>query len=416
MNSSQSTEASLLEDIFTGVLGRVEVSKERLDYLRKAAASLEKAVTQNRTMVVPIALNAFIPAGGLSALMSVREALSAEWETFTSEVKDGGLSYLRAVGILALMQAAQKDPKVASIMYLALRDPLGRQVEGVEATLRAHVLADLRQTYESYAKIIWDGEGAGTRKAVTKVEALKLTLQGDSQTILANALAAAAGNPLPVIKLSSGYVTNPEPPVDEAWSQHFGKEAAKGVASLIQSTLKSLEESLLPVVKDAARVAAVSQQAAAAAGVAERRLNVMWWMQARYSQPLHRAYRTLTPLAAALQMAHDLAMIVAAPATDELEAVLIEAWYLVTKSGDDAQEALAEVMRQLAGDSGLGFPSASVPPPDGRVLLLDVLQAGGISEGVDWDARVGVPGVTQLSPADLAIWMFRDWQIEALIR
>ncbi|AZI44108.1 hypothetical protein EHF33_14435 [Deinococcus psychrotolerans] len=416
MNSSRSTETNLLDDIFTGVMGRIEVNKERLGYLRKAAASLEKAVTQDRRLIVSLALSAFIPEGSLSALTPVREALTAEWETLTSEVKGGGLPYLRAVGILALMQAAQGDPKAGSVLYLALRDPLERQVEGIEADLRARVLRDLRQIYESYAKAIWDGEGVAPRKAVTKVEALKLSLPANAQPALATALSDAASNTLAVVSLSGSYLSITEPTVNEAWAEHFGNEAAKGVTSLFQNTLNLIEGTLGPVLKDAARVAAVSQQAAAATGLAERRLNVMWWMQARYSQPLQRAYRTLTPLTAAVQMAHDLAMIVSVPATDELEAVLIEAWYLANKAGGDAQGSLAEVMQQLADDGVLESAPTSEPQADGRVLLLEAFQAGDTREAVDWDARVGVPGTTQLTPTELAVWMFRNWQIKAFIK
>ena len=409
----EAINTKLRDSILTSVMSRITVSGERLEYLRKAAISLQEALLEDKKLAVSLALNAFIPNSIPDRLLPAQEALAAHWETFVSEVKDGGLPYLRAVVILALMEAANKDTKLASALWLALHDPLKRQDNGIEHGLRERALSELRQIHEGHATTIW--KDAKTRKVAVKADDVQFQVLENGEVKLAEALSDASANGQAIVSVTGTYVQTPSPEVTQEWAETFGKKAAAAMVSLLESTLEDMKASLDPFLKDAVRAAQASHRAASASTLAERRLSVMWWMQARYSEELDRPYRTLTPVAAAAQMAFDLVKIVPLPATAELEAVLVEAWYQLFNEGDDKKVTLGAAIEEIARDPALASTfAAEASSVAGYRLLTDAIRTSQQGGNIDVGEWIGVPESTLVTPPALAIWVFRNWQVEII--
>lgn len=403
---------SLRDLLFRTVLGGLTVKGEQLTAITEAADTLASKLEDAHGEVTGLALNAFLPDGHLGALHLVHEALTAQWPTFTSEVPDGGLPYLRATAIMALLQHADDD-KLGSALYLLLVDPLMRQGDRREAALRKHVLGSLRATYLKASKTAWTSVEVRVPNISVKPPAA-VTVLKDAKTA-AEASIFKAMQATTLGSYGTGYTTiNVQVP--DAWATTLSAAVTDAFESLIGQVMAPLASALGAPLKDVAKFSPLLREALEAAKLAERRMDVMWWMQARYSPSLEVPYRTLGPILAAFRMAHDLDDLVPAPAPPEVEAVLLEAWHVLF--GEPKPEPLLNVLKTVTtGDPS--FESTSTPSAGGRVDVLDALTAAAGNPRLTQKqlfALTGVTGNTPLSGPELALWVFRTYQAQKLLQ
>ncbi len=405
---------SLQDLLFRTVLGGITVKGEQLTAITEAAGTLASKLEGARGQVIGVALNAFLPDGHPSALHLVHEALTAQWPTFTSEVPDGGLPYLRATAIMALLQHADDD-KIGSALYLLLVDPLMRQGDTREAELREHVLAQFKATYQGVSAEAWTGVDVSVPNVVVKAPGT-LTVDKTQISEAQEAIATAMQSIALGMHHDRNYGGQQPIQVQETWATAVSTAVSESVGTLLGQAVSPLATAIGTPLKDVAKFSPLLSEALKTAKLAERRMDVMWWMQARYSPSLEVPYRSLGPFPAAFRMAYDLDDLVPAPAPPEVEAVLLEAWHVLF--GEPKPEPLLNVFKTVT----TGNPSlegTSAPLIGSHVDVLDALKAAATNPRLTQKqllALTGVAGNTPLSGPELALWVFRIYQVQKLLK
>ena len=154
--------------------------------------------------------------------------------------------------------------------------------------------------------------------------------------------------------------------------------------------------------------------------VADARLDVLWWSEAKYSPSLRRGYREMQRAVAAVTMAHDLSMLVPAMAPTSVTYVLGEAVAAIlqydSKPEQWSVETLLDALRTNNTDLREIIPDTTTT--NGRVPLFELVAK---AIGGNRVAREGVSGRTGIDPGleislpDFSMWMFRDIQARRLV-
>lgn len=397
--------------LFRTVLGGIRLKDDVLEKLIQAAEELAQTLAHDPKLISPIALNAFLPDGSPAALDVVRQGITEQWKAFASQVPDGGLPYLRAVGILALLQHASDD-RLGSALYLLLVDPLSRQGEARESELRDHVIALLRPTYQKASEAAWASIDidipAISAKAPTSVK-LSADMTSTAQAAVTQALTK---NDLG--SYHTGYTNiTVQPP--ETWAAPVGKAIVETLETMLGQLLTPLTTVVAAPLKDISKFGKAVGESLKSAKLAERRMNVMWWMQARYSLSLEVPYRTLGPVKAAFRMAYDLDEIVPNVAPKEVQAVLVEAWHVLF--GEGTSEPLLGVLKSIAS-SDHEFRDVKASDLPGHMDLIAAIHKVAASPKLtqkQLGAITGVSGNSPVSGPDLALWVFRVYQARRIL-
>lgn len=402
--------AEINDLLFRTVLGGIRLKDDVLEKLTQAAQDLAQTVAKDPKLMVPIALNAFLPDGSTAALDVVRQGITQQWKAFASQVPDGGLPYLRAVSILALLEHASDD-RLGSALYLLLADPLSRQGEAREAELRDHVLTLLLPTYQRASEAAWIAVDidipAISAKAPTPVK-LSADVSTATQGAITQALTGSMGS------YQNGYGPIHVQPSAE-WATPVSKTVVEAVGTLLQHLLTPVTTAVVAPLKDMSKFGSVIGESLKAATLAERRMNVMWWMQARYSPSLEVPYRTIGPYAAAFRMAYDLDDVVPNTAPKEVQAVLVEAWHMLFS--EDTPEPLFGALKSVAS-SDREFKDAKASATPGHMDLIAAIHTVAASPKLtqrQLGAMTGVAGNTPVSGSDFALWVFRVYQARRIL-
>lgn len=398
--------------LYTTVLKGIIVKPAQLTMLTQAADALVTTLKASPSGMVSLALHTFLPGGQLEGLIPARTALEAQWPTFQSENPDGGLPYIRAVGILAFM-ALGEDKTLGSGLYLLLIDPLSRQGEKQEAALRTHVLATLRETYQEAAEETWSS---------VDVSVPSLTVSPPKELIVSEAVVTKAQETIreavrsaPISNNYDQYGRQQNIVVPEGWATALSDAFTSSVIAVVTSSLLPTVTALGAPLKGIQKFSPALTDAVQAAKLAERRMNVLWWMQARYSPSLATPYRSQGSWAGAYRMAHDLDDLVPAPAPPEVESVLIEAWYVLF--GEAKSDTLLTALKTVATQDP-AFEGSAASAPTGPVSVIAALKAAANHKLSQKQATslTGVSASTPITAPELALWVFRVYQAKRLLK
>lgn len=397
--------------LFSTIFQSETVVGPQNDDLNRAAEALAETLKTSPKEIPRLALNAFLPNGQPEGLSLARTALEAEWATFSSEKKDGGLPYLRAVSVLALMSHLA-NPIIGSGLYLLLVDPLSRQGEQFEAPLRDYVLDTLRATYKKAAKQAWTTVEVDV--PTLKVSAPKsLTLSDESLAEVQKQIhTAMMGTPVGQYHHYHQGIQNLQNL--DAWASAVSQAITKSTSSLVSTSLSPVVTALSAPLKDMGKFSPALTQALQEVKLTERRMNVMWWMQARYSPSLKQAYRALGAWPSAFRMAYDLDDLVPRPAQDEIEAVLVEAWHVLF--GEPTPDTLTSILKTVATqDPNFTDPKATSSAVPDTILRALAAAAHPKLTQKQVTAMTGVAGNSPLTGPEFALWVFRTYQAQGLL-
>lgn len=389
--------------LFNSVLKGIVVKPEHLKAMEEASASLAARWQEEKALIPWAALNGLLPDGASEALEPAQEAIVASWPTFVSETADGGMPYLRAVTIMSMVSLSA-DPNIGSALYLLLIDPFRRQGDTREASLRAYALSLLETTYESAAQARW--KEVDSDVPPLELKALKPTPLPEATT---TAMAAAIEKAMTATQILSNYPTSP------TWASSVSQAIVEQLDALLVEMTKPVHAAVAAPLKSMAKSYEAADEAAKAAQLADRRTRIMWWLLARYSPSRKVSYRTLPPFAAAHVMGWDLDELVTRPATPELEAVLLEAWY-GTFSEQPKEASMLQALRE-AGVEGAsykvkGVGGAGIKPVTN---IIAELEAGARFTKSTLSRALGIHAENISAPA-LALWIFRTMQAGELLK
>jgi hypothetical protein len=389
-------------------------SDERYEYFSKAATELSKALAKTPSALISYTLVALDPeaAEDEPCFLEAEKRIQASWKTYRNAYSTAPRQILRAVLLEAIAQRVRESPTSASIFYLTAVSLYRCRNYGREAPIIEQLLREASQAHESLY-----------REANQSTVAKELTLEPRGTRPKVNV--EALGKGLADATTNGGYIVQSPNygslQVQTAWSEKFGANAAEAIAKAINSVSEKLTEgmaselgSLLDLLNGAL---APLRQAEAAIKDLSRQSGLLWWMQALYSPRLMSSYRECPPSAVPLTMALDVHELAPPPNPISAAYVVAEAARSV---GPDGHYSLGEWLTSLQRPEvrqALQAYKIKAGAADRRSGLLRLAQS--IVTGTEYSpallsAALGLDASLELTPAELAMWCFRDAQAQAL--
>ncbi|MDF0515765.1 GTPase-associated system all-helical protein GASH [Bradyrhizobium yuanmingense] len=404
----------------------------KLDRLGATAADLARVLESAPAKAIPFALIAFDPQApaGDPVVKEVLEILQQKWTTYVNTFSGTPVGVVRALLLDALAQAAKNDDRIGAAFVASARNTLPLMEAGHEQEIWDELVREIEARIDARAEAEWatpasivlpalDFEfsapepGQPKRKPVDR-EALKAGIRAASGPQYQNAQGAQATN------------GNPQWPANnQAWVTEFGERLAKSIADAVDVSVGSLvlpeidlSEPLQTLAGDVAGHVdqALNAVSAATAGL-QRRANLLWWKEARYSPSAQASYRELSPRSAATLMAFDMQGHVPVYSPASVPAFLFEAViglptieakrsYGIFELVDDAQkdDRLSSLREKLA---------KTFARPAGRTPVLSLIAYPDLlasKKPEDFRRLTGVPAETELTLPQWSTWVFRELQ------
>lgn len=357
-----------------------------------------------------------------------------EWKTLRNTHVNRPRELLRSIVISALSGAASENPERSAIVWNTAGSRLihDQTSLGKAAGLLKHFFEVAFSTAEHEALqrmgMIASLPTKRHRKKSTSeassapnVPSLARSIESDE---VLQDVARSAG---PQFPQNQALNTDPNPYWSnqaQHWSHEFTPRMAEALVKAVNLGTTRLAESI--VTELAAHFSAMEEHLqqqqrhfeslqsklteSEAAG--RMRLDVLWWSQARYSPSQRTAYSRLPAATAALAAAVDLSALVPAVAPASVTHVLGE-----TVAACSAAEPI-RVLDHLktlkeSPPTGLGAMLPTENTHSLRVPMLELLAEMTVGSSVSADdvrSRAGVDPDLMLEPAQLAMWLFREFQ------
>lgn len=400
----------LLQRFLNAGLLDVDDEEIKLRYLQKSSRALAKTLAAEPVQLPPYTLVALDPKvpGDDPVLEAVEQTVIAQWRTLRNRFPDRPLRLLRAVILAALDQCAErKDTRFAAIVWLSGSSFLTRLSPSAEADLLREFLLKVGTTAEEAAARAWSPTSSEIPRIPTpRIGGMDAPTGGGNRETLEEAL----------------------PPANAA---NFSSSAATAIAAAIERATRSSSsaqsrvfESLLRDHAKAVRAAMRTSMKHTAETVEslQRRSMLLWWRETLYSPIACTGYRSLSPSAASLLMALDLARLARPHAPQSVDYLLQEAVREMLRHRTDTMMPRLSVP-EFCGEARSGLPDVNVLPtpldfPDGRIPLAAYVRHELLGhETATGDAlqrRIGLSPEQELPLDALAVWLFRDFQAEAM--
>ncbi|MGN8544847.1 GTPase-associated system all-helical protein GASH [Bradyrhizobium sp. 13971] len=406
----------------------------KLDRLRATAADLARVLESAPSKAIPFALIAFDPQAPAAdpVVKEALEILQQKWTTYVNTFSGTPVAVVRALLLDALALAAKNDDRIGAAFVASARNTLPLMEAGHEQEIWDELVREIEARIDARAEAEWatpasilvpalDFEftapepGQPKRKPIDR-EGLKTGIRAASGPHYQN----AQGNQV----ATNG---NPQWPTNNqtVWVTEFGERLTKAIADAVDVSVGSLvlpEIDLSePLQTLAGGVAghvdrALNAVSAATAGI-QRRANLLWWKEARYSPSAQASYRELSPRSAATLMAFDMQGHVPVYSPASVSAFLFEAViglptieakrsYGILELVDDAQKdgRLSTLREKLA---------KMFARPGGRTPVLSLIAYPDLlasKKPEDFRRLTGVPAETELTLPQWSTWVFRELQ------
>lgn len=374
---------------------------DKFEFLTKASAELSDRLRGDRPALV--AATSTLLGGEMpqtdSTFILCDAALKKAWPTYRGRfVSDVDMLFRAALlqGISNLV--ADKDNGYAAIVYYTATGLLPYLSTHKEGGIFKELYNYCAQRVERDANLVWSPDPApvdldGVKKSMPAVD-----VEGLVKQLIRVGTPAANGGDNPHALASS--------PVE--WMNHFGKGAAEGIRALLQGTYKDLVWETLRRVEETVTARAES---------ARLRSNVLYWKTALYHSDSQKSFREMKPDHAIYHMAYDLHRQVPRLHPKSVEFFLREAVCDATGTHAEKKLSLQTYCKSLAED-GVDVVRRDELKGDTRILPGRAIRLAAAKEVQPEEAvaLTGLPANTTMSRVDLAIEMFRDYQVSRLAK
>lgn len=409
----------------------------KLDRLRAAAADLAAVLVSAPSKAIPFALIAFDPQApaGDPVVKEALDILQQKWTTYVNTFSGTPVAVVRAMLLDALAQAAAHDDRVGAAFVASARNTLPLMEAGHEQEIWDELVREIEARIDARAEAEWatpssivvpplevevsaPEPGKATRKAVDR-EALKTGIRAASGPHYQNAQGtqvATSGNPQ--------WPTNNQ----TLWVTEFGERLAKSIADAIDNSVGSLA---LPQVDLSGPLETLAEDVAghvdqalkavssATAGL-QRRANLLWWKEARYSPSAQASYRDLSPRSAATLMAFDMQERVPVYSPASVSAFLFEAVVGLPTIEPERSYGILELVADAQQDDRLSplreKLAKTFARPAGRAAVLSLVAYPDLiasKKPEDFRRLTGVPADTELTLPQWSTWVYRELQAVA---
>ncbi len=423
-------------------LGLVEIGSDDSRFVKMQAASsaLAEHFVENPTLLITATLIALDEeAAEDEPFFDLVEGLViAEWSTLRNTHTNRPRQLLRSIAVDALAIATADHAERSFVVWstsVSLRKHaqvrLGRGAALVEELLeqafeRAEGEAVERAGMNALAT---PRRKTGHQKGLAP-GAVKLAFAINASEISQD-IAGTAGPNTPQGQAIKG--ANPVwPNSGQQWANHFAPRMALALAKAVNlgtsRLAQSLKEELVPylaahekrVLDELHEREALEAKRAQASRSSRMRLDLLWWSQARYSPSMKRGYSELADYVAALVAAVDVSAMVPSLPPASVSYVLGES---VAASADGREARRGRLGDVLKGLVDIAPDLEEFLRPEkatkGRAPLLELVAEatqGAIIGDDELRSRTGIDPHLELSPADFAMWIFRDLRAQRIVR
>lgn len=413
---------------------------DKLGHLRQTAVDLAAVLEKAPAKVTPFALVAFDPDAPTTdpTIVEVEETLRQRWETYVNTFAETPVAVFRAILLDALIAACDRNDRLAAAVAASARNVLPLMEVGGERDIWASIVADIERKVDERAEREWATPAsvpipdirfpsssttkiriASKKMTTTNLEAMLMAAAGPEFNSPERGTVATEGNP---------HWAHSDP---HNWNYEFGRRTAQALEEAITVAIGGLSVEGVDLPETAKNMTevisqhltATEQAVSGATAALQRRTNLLWWKEARFSPSARLSYRKMSPFEAAVLMAFDMhrhiptfsptsvvaflwETVIGLPTIEEDKEFPIR--HLVDKTRDTS--ILAE-LRTQAGNL--------VAAPAGRGSILGLVGHPEVALQID-DHRfrnlVGVKPDTMLTLPGWSVWLFRELQAARAIK
>jgi hypothetical protein len=381
--------------------------------LKKSADEVVKKLTKSKPKVLSYTLTALdpdIPADNPNVI-EVKEIITKNWSTFTTNSKDTPVTFIRAV-MLEALQAVSNETSYACLIWLT-----GRNIQqhfkliGKEKDLIAEFLLSLGRQVENKAIESWSLPSEARIQKLT-LDIKEITGATIDENKLLQHLKAASGH--------SGHDGGENPHHSQQWNlwpTFFSERTAQGIAEVVNKALneqsKSLSQNQTQIQEAVNKLLSQTQcEILERNSLLQMRTQLLWWKESCYSTSLNQSYREQQNGLLQILLANDYSVFVPTIYPASADFFLRETHRSLLKE-ENKQIRVSEFLKQVElSREALKNVFLEPTAEPGRGSLLNFIK------GLVWNKYtseefkhfVGFDDTTEMALSNFTIWLFHDLQ------
>ena len=326
-------------------------------HITSTASSLSTFLRDNPEDIVPFTYAALVTevSDQNPAIEKTLNLLRAEWKTYASISMASPKIMLRAIILDALLQNANSDDAIKSVLALLLSSALPHLSVGKEEEVWTRALDQLQREVEASAEVAWTVPSQINVPTFPKIDVptIRFSVKAGeiNQETLEQGIYAAAG---PTNEKGEPTEGNPHWSDDaQNWSLQFAPLAASAISKAISEAANAKTGSAKPKALTAALTDAIAtylmsfvhQLVSTTYGI-EMRSRLLWWKEALVSPSARVSYRDIDPKAVPGLMAYDYQAVLPSIAPASVTVFLTET--VRTLQSDEVTLPLVDWLQALA--------------------------------------------------------------------
>ncbi len=397
-------------------------SDEDSKKLKKAANEISKKLATNKYKIVSYTLSSIDPdvSANNPVISEVKEIIIKNWNTFLVNAKDTPLTYIRAV-IFEALESLSENINHSLLIWLSSRNVVNHlRIIGNEKEIIQKFLSKIGSQINEIAIKNWSLSNVTESRTTVELKAIAKYLINDESLIKYLEDAVGPKNQNGVSNFDSPNQHWPNS--GSSWSYQFPLLATNGIKNVIDLSLKAIvnvanenktiiQNSLNKVLEQIQKEVSDKNKSL------QLRSELLWWKEAAYSSSTDKSYKELDKNILDVVLAYDYSLFIPAVYPKSVDYFLKETYNTLKKS-DDPELVLEDILK-IFRESPEELKTILSEPDilEGKSTLLNFVN------GLIWNKcqltqfedLVGIPLNIKLSPNELTVWLFHDFQLEKIL-
>ncbi len=387
---------------------------DKFDFIKSAAGTVTKQLEDDPLLLIQAA--SVLLGGSVEPDDSINrmcdEAIKGNWPTYRSRFTADTTQLYRATVLQAVVNVVANGDAIPSAIVLYTTSSAQPHI-GIEREdqLFSTLLSDLAERNEVEAERIWARPKAISLQDVEDAEPSS-TLPAISAKALNDALKSATGP-------SAGATgANPAwPSATQEWLDFYAKASAEAIVTALATAQKATFAAVIAQTRaDDSQIMSRIRDAITGTSAESYRADLLFWKECLYSRARKCGYRALSPDSAVFWMAHDLHEQVPRIHPQSVEYFLREAVRsALGESAATIERSVIDFTSGLEHECGDRTPPGFRPADRLTLLAAARAVASGSLMTDQFTSRTGIKQSASVPRADLAVWLFRDFQARRLV-
>jgi hypothetical protein len=386
--------------------------------IKKTADEITKKLAKNKLKILSYTLTALdpeIPADNPD-IIEVKEVITKNWSTFTTNSKDTPVTFIRAI-MLEALQKISTETNIACLIWLTGRNIQQRfKLIGKEKELIEFFLLSLVNRIERTASESWSLPSEAKLQKLS-IEIKELTNVSLDKVTLQKLFVNASG---PHDNQSQVPFENPNPywPNTGAnWSYEFPPRAATAISQIVNKALKeqaiAINTNQTQIQEAVNKLLSQTQsEILERNSLMQMRTQLLWWKESFYSNSFKQSYRLQTNGLLQIALANDYSSFVPEIYPTSVDYFLREAHRELVKD-ENNKIKVSEILKQIEFSRGVLKNIFTEPTAEiGRISFLNFIigMVWGKYTSEQFKSLVGFNDTSEMTLSDFTIWMFNDFQ------